>query len=97
VAYALYLKVADLHLFGCDFSYPDPERIHSSESGRACVEYLLGMAMLRGMTVHIAEDSTLMDADRLDRRFYGYVEQPKCGVVERDGKNVWTILDDPAQ
>jgi hypothetical protein len=38
-----------------------------------------------------------MDADRLDRRFYGYVEQPKCGVVERDGKNVWTILDDPAQ
>jgi hypothetical protein len=77
VAYAMAIGVPKVSLYGCDFSYPDR---HQAESGRACVEMLLGMALTRGMEITIAQDSTLLDAHS-PVKFYGYATQP---TIERE-------------
>jgi hypothetical protein len=59
VAYAMFLGFNKISLFGVDYSYPD---LHKAESGRGCVEFLLGMAAARGIHIEVAADSTLMDA-----------------------------------
>lgn len=70
VAYAMYIGVKKICLFGCDYSYSNA---HKAESGRGCVEFLLGMASARGIHVEVANDSTLLDANVDDSmRFYGY-------------------------
>jgi hypothetical protein len=87
VGYAIATGVKELGLYGCDFSYPAATTSnHAVESGRACVEMLLGMAMVRGIAISIAAESTLFDSDS-PRRFYGYVRQPT--IEMQDGK--WTI------
>lgn len=70
VAYAIYLGVEKISLFGVDYSYADS---HKSEAGRGCVEFLLGLAAARGIQVEVASDSTLLDANVDPRiRPYGY-------------------------
>ena len=84
VAYAVAYAIASgtveqLSLYGCDFTYPDQ---HVSERGRACVEFLLGQAVARGMLIGTARSSTLLNASG-GPRFYGY----NGGVtVEPDGR-----------
>lgn len=62
VAYAFALALMEgythIGLFGCDFSYPN---LHVAESGRACVEFWMGQASLRGVNIAVAGHSTLMD------------------------------------
>ncbi len=62
VAYAFALALMEgynhIGLFGCDFTYPN---VHVSESGRACVEFWMGQASIRGINLAIAGRSTLMD------------------------------------
>lgn len=77
VAYALYIGVKQIQLYGCDFTYPNS---HASEAGRACVEFWISTAMSRGVEVVIAEDSTLMDTCEPNRRLYGYVDPPKMDM-----------------
>lgn len=74
VGYAIHIGVKQIQLYGCDFTYPN---LHMAESGRACVEFLIAIAMARGISVVIAEDSTLMDTCEPARRLYGYVEPPE--------------------
>jgi hypothetical protein len=88
VALAMHLGVKKLGLYGCDFSYPHTK--HIAESGRACVEFLLGMAATSfGMDLVVAADSTLLDASSpQSARFYGYhdslvFEQTETGMVVR--------------
>lgn len=70
VAYAVWLGVEKISLFGVDFTYPDA---HDAEKGRACVEYWLGMASERKIKIAIPRGSTLLDAIHTQReRFYGY-------------------------
>lgn len=70
VAYALWLEVDKISLFGLDFTYPDA---HDAEKGRACVEYWLGMAAERGVELAVPKASTLLDAcNSQAQRFYGY-------------------------
>jgi len=69
VAYAIYLKVKKICLFGCDFTYPNA---HDAEKGRGCVEFFLGMAAARGIEISIPRISTLMDACHTPQdRLYG--------------------------
>lgn len=84
VAYAIYIGVKKISMYGVDFSY---ENGHKAEKGRACVEYLLGFASSLGIHIEVASDSTLLDANvEEDARFYGYdtikpvVEKSKEGV-----------------
>lgn len=70
VAYAVHLGVQHISLFGCDFTYPNS---HDAEKGRACVEFHLGIAKARGITIGLPNNTSLMDgiATKQDR-LYGY-------------------------
>ncbi len=46
VAYAVYLRVEKISIWGADFTYPSA---HDAEKGRACVEFWLGVAAERGI------------------------------------------------
>lgn len=70
VAYAVWIGVKKISLFGCDFTYPNA---HDAEKGRACVEFWLGIAAERGIRLAVPKNSTLLDAIHTQReRFYGY-------------------------
>lgn len=70
VALAIHWGVKELHLYGCDFSYPDQ---HVSEAGRGCVEFLLGIAVSKGIELMIPNSSTLLDAHvELPKKLYGF-------------------------
>lgn len=70
VAYAMWLGVEKISLFGCDYTYPNA---HDAEKGRACVEFWLGKAHERGIGIMVPKASTLLDAIHTQReRFYGY-------------------------
>ena len=59
VAYALYMKVKRIDLFGIDFSYK--ENLHFAEAGRACVEFWISKCMENGIEVGVSGRSTLLD------------------------------------
>jgi hypothetical protein len=70
VAYAIYIGVKKISLYGCDYSYQD---FHRAESGRGCVEFLLGMAAARGIKIEVPSDTTLLDANVPEEfKPYGY-------------------------
>lgn len=76
VAAALALAMVEgfneIGLFGCDFSYP---QAHLAESGRANVEFLIGMGTQRGIKFAIASTSTLLDM-YCQQQPYGFFENP---------------------
>lgn len=70
IAYAVYIGVEQISLFGVDFTRPNA---HHAEQGRACCEYWLGVASARGIGVTVPENSTLLDACAPERELlYGY-------------------------
>lgn len=85
VAYALYIGVEALTVFGVDFTWPD---IHKAESGRGCVEYWLGRCEHAGMKVAVCTQSTLKDARLWDSEnipIYGY-DGYRLRMFMKDGK-----------
>lgn len=75
VALAIHQGAEEILMFGCDYSYVDPNRpdwgAHALEAGRACVEFWLGVAVARGIRVVVAASSTLLDQST-GRPLYGY-------------------------
>lgn len=70
IAYAIFIGVEHLAVFGNDFTY---ENSHHAEKGRACVEWWLGYAKARGMQVTVPHVSSLLDACNTQAdRLYGY-------------------------
>lgn len=70
VAYAMFIGVKKISMYGCDFTYPDA---HDAEKGRACVEFWLGMAAAAGIELAMPKNTSLMDAlEPQAKRFYGY-------------------------
>lgn len=70
VAYAVHVGATKISLFGCDFSYANS---HIAEKGRGCVEFWLGIAAARGISLAVAEHSSLMDTNEpKETRLYGY-------------------------
>lgn len=68
VAYAIHIGASEIYLFGIDFTYPDR---HAVEAGRGCVEFWLGVAHQRGITIGLPDDTSL--TDRVEGRpLYGY-------------------------
>lgn len=69
--YAMFIGVEHVTLFGADYSYPG--NAHKAEEGRGCLEFWIGSAITRGMSVEVAEGSTLLDISKpASQRFYGY-------------------------
>lgn len=78
VAYALYIGVKDLYLYGMDFHY---ENLDRAEAGGQGMAYLLGMCQASGVNYRIPNTSSLLDAYRVRlvnnqpmRPLYGYDE-----------------------
>ena len=69
VAYACYIGVKRLSIYGFDFTYPNA---HHAEKGRACVEFWLGIAVSLGIDIKVPHASSLMDACTPQERLYGY-------------------------
>ena len=85
VAYAAYIGVEDLYLFGLDFYYPNAMVV---ESGMGCVAYWLGIARENGVHFKIPSSSTLLDSNMTEIReengkmvphriLYGYDYNPQ--------------------
>lgn len=58
LAYAIYQEYDGIRLYGADFTYAD---VHKAESGRGCVEFLIAIALERGIKVYLPPYTTLMD------------------------------------
>ncbi len=81
VAYALYMKVKRIDLFGIDFSYK--ENLHFAEAGRACVEFWISKCMENGIEVGVSGRSTLLDNNMpATHKLYGFhrLEKPLVAV-----------------
>jgi hypothetical protein len=76
IAYAIWLGVKCLKIYGADFTYPNR---NFAEEGRACVEAWITIASVRGMEVQLAPNTSLMD-NVSDHGIYGYDEQPEIVV-----------------
>lgn len=90
VAYAIFLQVEELHLYGCDFSYPNA---HKAESGRGCVEHLLGIAKERGIRIVLPENTSLMDQNVIHKP-YGY-DAYYVTFIEDGGRITVEMTDKP--
>lgn len=75
VALAIHREAEEIIMFGCDYYYVDPNRpdwnAKALETGRACVEFWLGVAVARGIRVVVAASSSLLDQST-GRPLYGY-------------------------
>jgi len=85
IGYGIAAKVAEMHLYGIDFSYK--KVVHFAEAGRACCEFLLAKAMERGIKVGIAQGSSLLDTNEpIASKLYGYhrLAEPLVVGIEDD-------------
>lgn len=55
----------------------------NKESGRACVEWWIGLAMGRGIKIEVPWGCTLLDSNK-GVHFYGYRDQPRPPAAESD-------------
>lgn len=86
IAYALWMKVKKLSLFGADFSYTT--NVYFGELGRACCEFWLSRCITAGMEVSIAPRSSLLDTNVPEnQKLYGYhrLENPPVVYLDKDG------------
>ena len=72
LAYALWIGVKRVYLFGADYTFPGSV---ARESGRANCEYWVGFLRARGVSVIVPSTTTLLDT-RDGPQFYGYLYQP---------------------
>ena len=99
IAYASWIEVPQIKLFGCDFSYPDA---HIAESGRACAEFWMAVAIAKGLRVQVCASSTLFDSCvPFDQRLYAYGRAGRRPVVTpgEDGRRFrveWVANEPPA-
>tara|TARA_R100000808_G_C2153173_1_gene163152 strand:+ start:1923 stop:2648 length:726 start_codon:yes stop_codon:yes gene_type:complete len=70
LAYAIYIDVKELHLYGIDFTH---KNVSFAEAGRGCCEFWLAIAATKGVKINIAHSSSLLDTSvPNDQKFYGY-------------------------
>jgi len=68
LAYALWIGVEKVLVYGADYTYPGQE---AREDDRANAEYWVGLCRGMGMEVQVCSDSTLLDSRNPDG-VYGY-------------------------
>jgi len=88
VAFAYWAKIGKLSLFGVDYSYKG--NLHFAEQGRGCVEYWLSKLISEGVSVGIANSSSLLDQNELaEDKLYGYhrLDDPMV-VLENNSGNL---------
>ncbi len=80
LAYALYQEVAEVNIFGLDYTYSN---VNIAESGRACAEFWIAMLSSKGTVINIAPESSLMDTNvPAEKKLYGYSLLPDPLVAD---------------
>ena len=70
-AFAIHIGVKQLRIYGCDYVYPGSA--YRAESGRANLEFILGIGMTMGMEVWVPPTTTLLDScTPTIEKMYGY-------------------------
>lgn len=72
LAYAAFIGVRNIYLFGADYTFPG---MAAREDDRANAEYWVGMVRGAGVRVLVPERTTLLNTQR-GRWFYGFARQP---------------------
>jgi hypothetical protein len=92
-AFASYIGVKQLRIYGCDYVYPDEK--YRGEAGRANMEFILGVCMAMGMEVHVSPKSTLMDSMiPVTERMYGY-KDPVDVKPDPNDESRWIVESRP--
>lgn len=90
LAYAGWLGVRRIGLFGADYTYPgSPAR----EDDRANAEYWVGMLRAWGVELAVSSDTTLLN-QRQQPKIYGYARPPK--LIEPTPEQIGQIMEDIA-
>jgi hypothetical protein len=72
-AFAIHIGVKQLRIYGCDYVYPSNK--YKAESGRANLEFILGIGMTMGMEVWVPPTTTLLDSmSPTQDKMYGYID-----------------------
>jgi hypothetical protein len=83
VAFAYWNQVRKISLFGIDFTYKSNPGY--AEAGRGCVEYWLSKCIEKGITIDIAQSSSLLDVNiPSEDKLYGYHRLSDPRVVGLD-------------
>ena len=83
IAFALYKEVAQISLYGADFSYTT--NVHFGELGRGCCEFWLAKCMAQGIDVSVAATSPMLDTNIPEKeKLYGYHRLDNPPVVYLD-------------
>lgn len=89
LAYACWLGVREVTLWGCDYHYDgNPAR----EPDRANAEYWVAVCRERGMAVAVPHTTTLLNANK-QPWFYGYRRQPGAHPASTGDSDATTALD----
>jgi len=92
-AFAIHIGVKQLRVFGCDFVYPGNKFL--AESGRANMEFILGIGMTMGMEVWLPPTTTLMDrCIPTKQKMYGYADPIEVKPDPEDDKR-WKVYPRP--
>ena len=86
IAFGLWAEVAEMDLFGMDFSYK--ENIHFAEAGRACLEFWIAKCIGAGIKIGVSPRSTLLDSNvPVTERLYGYhrLDDPLVAMASPEG------------
>jgi hypothetical protein len=87
IAFAYWNNVANIKLFGIDFSYKG--NMHFAESGRGCVEFWLSKCIEKGIQIEVASTSGLLDTDvPAEQKLYGYHRLADPLVVMHEGETL---------
>jgi hypothetical protein len=76
VAYALYIGVEELHIFGADFIYKNGVQV---EEGGLAVAYMLGRCKMHGCVHVLTNETTMLYANRVEHREDGSLGRPLYG------------------
>ena len=79
-------------MFGVDFTIQ--ETLHFAEAGRGCVEFWLSKCQNEGVSVEVANSSTLLDTSiPVEDKLYGYhrLDDPKVIVMMMKTNYVYLI------
>jgi len=92
-AFAIHIGVKQLRIYGCDYVYPTDK--YRAESGRANLEFVLGIGMTMGMEVFVSPKSTLLDSNvSVVEKMYGYLNPMDVTPDPEDPKK-WKVTPRP--
>jgi len=92
-AFAIHIGVKHLKVYGCDYTYLHTQAM--AEAGRGNLEFILGIGMMKGMKVTIAQSSTLLGTNLpMNEQLYGYKNITEVIESDEEGKT-YAIKDRP--